>query len=1192
VNTLGTGPGDQVVANREDRDEVERWTRAGGGTGMDRVDGKLVVSVTDLVGHLACEHLSVLDFAALDGSLRKPVRDDPELEVLQRRGLEHEAAYLASLADAGLSVVEITEPADDVDRLVALRRREANTVATMRAGIDVVFQATFLDETADVAWRGHADFLRKVEHPSALGDYSYEPEDTKLARHVKPSAILQLCHYAEQVERIQGVAPEQIHVVLGGRHRESVRLADVAAYHRVARARFLAALAEQRVTYPLPVEHCSVCRWVEGCEQRREDDDHLCRVATLTREQAHKLETAGVGTLASLAASPDTLAVSGIGTATLARLRQQARLQAARKTGQAPPVELIIPVEADRGLAALPEPDPGDLFYDIEGDPYVASAGIEYLHGVGRVEGDRFEFQALWAHTAAQERRAFEELIDLIVEQRRLYPLMHVYHYAPYEPNALGRLMGRYGTREAELDDLLRGGVFVDLYRVVRQGLVIGSPSYSLKKLEPLYMDARTGEITDAGSSIVEYERWLQTGDQQILEDIEAYNREDIESTWRLRDWLEGRRRELVATGHEVFRPAGRALEEDVETPAEIQTEEDALVDRLLEGRVDSPTDGDDEQVRTRWLMAHLLRWHRREDKPEWWRYFDRILSCDEADLIADTEAIAGLHPVGDPTPDKKSLIWRYKFDPDQEHKLHAGARVLDPATERVKYDTGQKIPGPGTLVSVDPAKGTLQLRRGATSAAPHPSALIPDGPIPTIEQRASLRRVADALLDHGIDAPGPAEAARQLMAGRPPRVDGVRQGDPLRLGGESTLDAAIRLGLGLERSCLPIQGPPGSGKTYTAARVIMALVADGRRVGITANSHAVISNLLTCVTEEAAEQNIELRAMQKISTGDEGVDHPSVRTTKSNDDVEAAVAAGRVDVVAGTAWLFAREAMTGAVDTLVVDEAGQLSLANVLAVTPSASNLILVGDPRQLAQPSKGTHPEGAGVSALDHVLAGAATMPEHLGLFLDHTWRLHPEICAFVSEQVYDGRLESEAHCTIQRIDDGPIAGGSGLRWLGVQHEGNRTSSAEESEAVARVFEALLGRTSTDHTGLRAPLDIDDILVVAPYNAQVHLLTQRLPTGARVGTVDKFQGQEAPVVLVSLTASSAEDVPRGMEFLYSRNRLNVAVSRAKALCVMVGSPSLLSVRCRTVDQMRLANVLCRYVELAKEITRATPLN
>lgn len=1154
---------------------------------MDRTGGKLIVSATDLVGHLACEHLSALDLEALDGGPNKPTREDPELEVLQRRGVRHEAAYLASLAAAGLRVAEIAELAAGVDRLAALRRREADTVDAMRAGVDIVYQATFLDETADVAWRGHADFLRKVERHSSLGEHSYEPEDTKLARHVKPSAILQLCHYAEQVERLQGVAPEHIHVVLGGQHRETVRLADVAAYYRAARARFLAALAEERVTYPLPVEHCSVCRWMEACEQRREDDDHLCRVANLTREQARKFESAGIATLAELAASPGTPAVPGVGAATVARLRQQARLQAARKPGQAPPVEPMLPVEADRGLASLPKPDPGDLFYDIEGDPHVGNAGIEYLHGIGWAEGDGFGFQALWAHTAAEERQAFEELIDLIVERRQRHPLMHVYHYAPYEPNALGRLMGRYGTKEAELDDLLRGGVFVDLYRVVRQGLVIGSPSYSLKKLEPLYMDARSGQITDAGSSIVEYERWLQTNDPKILDDIEAYNRADVESTWRLRGWLEERREELLAAGHQVGRPPSRSVAESDESPPETPTAEDDLAALLLDDRVDPPTNTDDEDTRARWLMAHLLRWHRREDKPEWWRYFDRILRYDEADLFDDTEAIAGLRPVGQPIPHKQSLIWRYTFDPAQEHKFHAGAQVRDPATERMKYNTGEKILGPGTLVSIDPAKGTLQLRRKATSTAPHPSALIPAGPIRTVEQRASLRRVAEALLNHGIDGPGPAEAARQLLAGRPPRVAGVHQGDPLRGDDDkSVLDAAIRLARGLERSYLAIQGPPGSGKTYTAAGVIVALVADGRKVGITANSHAVISNLLTCVAEEAVKKDVALRAVQKVSDDDRGVEHPSVRTTTRNDDVEAAVAKGSVDVIAGTAWLFAREEMAGKLDTLVVDEAGQLSLANVLAVAPAASNLILVGDPRQLAQPSKGTHPEGAGVSALDHVLAGEATVPQHLGLFLDRSWRLHPEICGFISEQVYDKRLQSEDCCAVQSVDDGLVVGGAGLRWLEVEHEGNSTSSPEESEALAWVFDDLVGREWTDRDGRSAPLGIDDILVVAPYNAQVNLLSQRLPDGARVGTVDKFQGQEAPVVLVSLTASSAEDVPHGMEFLYSRNRLNVAVSRAKALCVVLSSPSLLAVRCRTVEQMRLANMVCRYVELAKKIT------
>ncbi|MGI8940107.1 MAG: AAA domain-containing protein [Iamia sp.] len=559
------------------------------------------------------------------------------------------------------------------------------------------------------------------------------------------------------------------------------------------------------------------------------------------------------------------------------------------------------------------------------------------------------------------------------------------------------------------------------------------------------------------------------------------------------------------------------------------------------------------------------------------------MLDADENDLYDDTEPISGLVPVGESVPDKQSYVWTYHFDPDQEHKLKEGAPVKDPATERRGLEGGPKASTPGRIVALDSAAGTLGLRRAKRSEAPHPMALIPPGPLKTPEQRASLQRLAQALLDHGVDGAGQGRAARQLLARRPPQVDGVEPGDALRRPDEPTADAAVRLVRGLQGSYLPIQGPPGAGKTYTAAKVIVALVSEGKQVGITANSHAVIGNVLKAALKEAAEQGVAIRAMQKPGD-DGGVDNPSVEPV-DNPTIEAAVAAGEVDLIAGTPWLFSRLGLADTLDTLVVDEAGQLSLANVAAVAPSARNLVLVGDPRQLAQPSKGTHPEGAGASALDHVLDGAATVADEEGLFLDRTWRLHPKITAFISEQVYDGRLRSQGHCARQTVADGPVVGGFGLRWCGVTHEGNRTSSTEEAGAVALVYEALIGRPWTDGDGEQQTIGADDILVVAPYNAQVRLLTEALGEGARVGTVDKFQGQEAAVVIVSLAASSAEDIPRGMEFLYSRNRLNVAVSRAQALAVMVASPTLLSVRCHSVAQMKLANVLCRYAEMATPV-------
>lgn len=1149
-------------------------------------DGQLVLSASDLVGHLLCPHLTSLALEGARGNRRILERTDPELEVLASRGLAHEAAYLDGLERSGLSVARIDDSAGSSHDL---RDAAARTLAAMQEGVDVVFQAAFVDDTIPgIVWRGHADFLRRVERPSSLGPHSYELEDTKLARHVHPSAVLQLCHYAEHLERLQGTATEWIHVVLGNSTRESLLLRDFAAYYRAAKSRFVdVCFARSRETYPLPVAHCAVCRWEAECDAQRRTDDHLCLVPSLTRDQARKLtERAGISTVAKLAEGIAGMGPIGIGAATLERHARQARLQVQHQSASsaAPPWELYEPPDRDRGLGALPPPDAGDVFFDIEGDPFVDEAGLEYLFGVGWTEGVSFAYRAYWAHNPADERRAFEELIDWLLERRATWPGMHVYHYAPYEPAALGRLMGRYATREEELDRLLRGRVFVDLYRVVRQALVIGSESYSLKKLEPLYMAGRTDEIADAASSIVAYERWLNTADPSILDELERYNRTDCESTWRLRDWLEDRRSDAEAEYRSPVPRPPMPEETPPEGVAAHSTEVSELVDRLTAGISEPPDASSPPELRSRWLLANLLDWHRREAKPEWWGYFHRVLDCTDDDLFDDTEAVAGLEYDDIVATIKKSYVHRYRFDPDQEHKLQVGMGPLDPASERRELLDGEKTPDPGTVVDIDPVEGWLCLKRGATSTAPHPSALIPPGPISTTSLRDALARFGRWVADGDIDAAGPFRAARDLLLRLPPRVSGSEVGSVLQVGGEDSLEAVVRLTGALDGGCLSIQGPPGSGKTYIAARVIVALTASGHSVGISANSHAVIKHLLAEVMSAARDQGVTVRAIQKISDDEDGCTDADVKCTKSNDAVAAALADGDVNVVAGTAWLFSRADLYDAVDHLIVDEAGQLSLANVCAISGAARNLVLIGDPQQLAQPSKGTHPRGAEVSALEHALDGADTIPPDRGLFVENTRRLHPEICAFVSEASYDGRLRPVAGLEHQCIADGPMVGSAGLRWHPIEHSGNRTSSLEEAGAIADIYSVLLGRAWTDVDGNALPLTTDDIVVVAPYNAQVHVLGSVLPAGARVGTVDKFQGQEAAAVFVSLAASTAEDIPRGMEFLYSRNRLNVAVSRARALCVLVASPALLEPRCRSVNQLRLANGLCRFVELANQ--------
>lgn len=1123
-------------------ENLSRFLSQGVGTvqRVQSLDGRLVLSPTDLVGHLACAHLTQLELRAARGELVRPDRVDPELDIIRKAGLEHETEHLATLEEEGrtIAVIECGKGLD------GLEQAALDTRAAMAAGVEVVYQAAFFDGT----WMGLADFLEKVDVPSDLGPWSYEPVDTKLARRVKASAVLQLCEYARGVAGVQGVQPANVHVITGDRERHTIRLADADAYERRVRADLERAVRTgDRVTYPEPCNHCGICRWQDDCVAVRRADDHLSLVAGLRRDQARKLHTVGITTLTELAWSdPSRLDELKMSDQSKERLHAQARLQLQQRATGVPTYELLLP-DAGRGLSLLPEPSPGDVFFDIEGDPFAGENGLEYLFGLVTVDTGEPVFTPLWSHSPDEEKESFEDLVDLLIERLERWPEMHVYHYAAYEPNALKRLMGQHGTREEEVDALLRSEVFVDLFRVIRQGVRVSEESYSLKKIEHLYLPpaARATAVADGGSSIVAYEEWLDTREQQLLDDIGEYNRVDCESTWLLREWLEARRVEAGATERPSIKSAAAG---DAQTAFEEQVA--AVAERLTDAVPLDPGRRTDEQ-RASWLLAQLLSWHRREAKPEWWAHFNR-LSLGEEDLVDDTDSIGGLTYLGVVGKDKKSLLHEYRFPPEQEHKIREGHRPHDPRTQKPA----------GQVAEIDSAAGRLVLSRAESSDVPHPTALIPEPPFNDSVLRKAMVRVGEWVTEHGIDSPAPQwRAVRDLLLQRPPSGSGF--------------------------DILPIQGPPGTGKTYTGARMILDLVAEGKKVGVTALSHKAIGNLLHEVVTAADERGELVGVLQK-ARDEEGCDHPDITCTNSNEEVLEALELGHASVVGGTQWLWSRPDLAGKIDVLVVDEAGQLSLANVVAMGGAPSRIILLGDPQQLSQPSKGIHPEGAGVSALDHLLGDVATVPADRGIFLGTSWRMHPDVCRFVSDAFYESRLSSDPSCAVQGIDDGPWVAGTGLRWAPVVHQDNRVTSAEEVDEVMRGVDALLGRPFTDRHGQRRFLTLDDILVVAPYNAHVARLCEALPDGARVGTVDKFQGQEAPVVLFTMATSSSDDLPRGLDFLLSLNRLNVAISRAQALAVLVFSPALLDVHVRSVRQLVLVNTLCRFTEQA---TRAEPL-
>jgi uncharacterized protein len=1171
---------------------------------MDRIDGTPVYSATDLVAYLACEHLIQLERAALAGLVERPIRDDPELDVIRQRGFQHEARFKADLESKGRTVVTVELDASETDRGEQLRRAADATIELMASGADVIYQATFFDGR----FRGHADFLLRVEskdRPSRWGPYHYEVADTKLARHVKASAVLQICSYVDQLERIQGVRPGFLHVALGGSAGtiETLRVDDYLAYYRSVRDRFIAALDAAApptyppaTTYPEPVDHCDVCRWAAECAIRRRADDHLSLVAGITGRQRRALTERGIATLEALGDTtlPLEPPLPEVSARALGRVHDQARIQLAGRRERALKYELFVPepgqaIEVDRGLASLPPPSPNDLFFDIEGDPYALDDGLDYLFGLLGTDG---EFEAIWSRddtgdfTLDGERRGFERLVDTIIARLDADPTLHVFHYAPYEPTALKRLMGRYGTRETEVDRLLREGVLVDLLRIVRQSLRASVESYSIKKLEAFYGFEREIDLRDAGSSIVAFEQWLQLGEGERpvathLERIEDYNRDDVVSNRRLRDWLEERRAELERrTGQAVPRPVAR----DAELPPEV-TEQQARVEALalrLAGPEVVPTDPTlrtDAQQAT-WLLAQLLGWHRREDKSMWWE-FHRLMDLTPEQLVDEDDPIGLLEPIEVVDHGRRGKqVWRYRF-PAQDYDV--GLRtVYDPANKQDRPNDSPFKWATGEVVAIDAAERTIDIRRAPFD--PHPRAVVPLNYIGTKDLQVSLYELGEWVADHGIRADGPGRAARELLCRIPPRVGGWLDED-LRRPGERDLDAARRLAVVLDNTTLAIQGPPGSGKTYAGARMIGSLLADGKRVGITGLSHKVIGNLLGKVLEASATEGFDVRPVQKAKD-EQGVDDERVTVTDDNKVVAERLRDGRSNLAAGTPWLWANPRMIDAVDVLFVDEAGQISLANVIANARATNSIVLLGDPQQLDQPLQGSHPPGADRSALAHVLGEAATMPPTQGLFLETTWRLHPDLCDFTSEVFYENRLEPEAHLVDQRVRSRTaVADGAGPRRVVVATVGADNRSPAEADDVAALASAIVdgGTTWTDEGGTTRPVGWEDVLIVAPYNAQVGEIRRRLPREARVGTVDKFQGQEAPISIYSMTTSTPELAPRGMDFLYSRHRLNVATSRARCVAVMVASPDLFRVRARSPEQMRLANAFCRFAELAR---------
>jgi uncharacterized protein len=1064
--------------------------------------------------------------------------------LLMDKGMVHERAYLDRLAAEGRSVFEVPGRATR-ETFADWTARVAGVLAE---GHDVVYQYPMVHD----GLRGVADFLVRVPEPSALGAFSYEPVDAKLARaEAKPGHVLQLCFYADALGAAQGRRPRRIHLHLGSGLDETVRLRDVDAYWRRIRdqLRRVVDAAGDPDTTPERCSHCAFCEFADLCEAEWRAQDALHFVAGIRTTDIADLRTVEVTTMAELASRAGN--VEGMQPERLTVLRDQARLQRAAAAGQPPPFELLaLGEDADPYRTRLPVPDDGDVFLDYEGHPFWTPArGLFFLFGVLSKDPATAEwrYEATWAHNPSGEAHATRELIDWIAARRAVFPAMHVYHYNHTERSALERLAAEHGAGEQELADLLAHGVFVDVFDVVRRRLVVGAESYGLKTLELLAGYERSHDIDRGAGAVVEYDEWCRDGDPGRLARIARYNEDDVRATLAVREWLVG----------------GPLGGDDPRPVIDPDDDSDDTVDDLVAALVAT---GEDWKV----LLGQLLEYWNREGRAHWAQHA-ALLDTDLADQLAHPEVIAGLEHVGTRPPAGRQRDERavFRFPPQT-----LGPDLSDGNKPTLMFPAGSDtiVSVSADAVDVDAGELVVGWSTKAAEAGVYPTAMVLNDWVSPHPKPDALREFAQRAVEGGSDPADPVRVA--LLRRELPRFRHGR--GPVDGRFSPAVVDIVEVAPELDNSYLAIQGPPGTGKTYTGAHIIQRLVADRKRVGVTAFSHAAIDNLL----REAARHTPSLRILRQNGPPQDpaaALPNATYNATRAKWD------SGEHDVIAGTSWLFARADMraTPAVDVLIIDEAGQMGLADALAAMSSAHNVILLGDPLQLAQVSLAVHPGEAGASVLEHVLGpDQATIPDRHGVFLDTTRRMHHDVCDFLSTHIYDGRLHAHPDCAHQSVGRQ-----TGLRWILADHHGCSTASEEEAALVASTIRSLIGQTWRNAEQAERPLRAEDVMVVAPYNDHVDLLQATFAAdpalaAVRVGTVDKFQGQEAPVVLFSMATSTGDDMPRTADFLFSRNRLNVAVSRARALAYVVCTDQLLDARARTVDEMRLIGTLCAFVE------------
>jgi len=1174
-----------------------------------------IITPTQLSLFATSELGAQLEELVIRGKFTDKIPEKSELEKqLIKDGEKHERILIESFEEGNNNVVKIGD--------FPSNQRIKETINAMKNGAPYIYQASL--ENSEM--QGSADILRRTNQPSKLGDWSYIPIECKLSSKSKTTFIVQSCAYCDLLESIQGIKADYFELYLGGKNLKKFETKKYWSWYTFLKKRykiFLNNFNEEIQPQLIPDNHG---KWTDYVNEKLKGMRDLIIVAGMTKYQRIKLIKNDIKNIDDFAALKSNNKIFGSKKDTLRNLYNQAKVQCLKKKSDSKPnLEPRIWSDVDenniKNKNILPLKNKGDIWFDMEGfHDSVTGLKLEYLFGACYENNGNIEFEKWWAHNDQQEGKAFEDWTKWVEERRKDYPELHIYHYGNYEKDAMRKLQQKHPNSSAVgiIDDWLRDGLLINLLDICKRAFFLGEESYSIKNVEKLYKGKRKTEITTAADSVVAYQQFLESGEKKetkespLLQNIEKYNKDDCESTEELHRFLLDLKREYKEINLFFENKIDAKISKDKEPNSydeidQISSDIFNQIPKILRDLDDDyKINGESNSLmdigplgltwKSQRVLSQLLRFHSNEAKNLWWRYFDRQ-NADIFELEKDSESIHEAIYIGKKKDkDRKLELYNFKFEPFPNSKLQSD--FLDGGLEMEIQQTGLSL----TVQKLEEESGIISFKHQEKKCENWEKKnkkikFFEIEEFPGLLKNCSLikkeRDLGKTLIERLLPQ---AEAWIKNKESFPPSLKRLleRQGNNeliklnkiLKDSNSGFANHITEYMNSQNSNILAIQGPPGTGKTTLTAEVIIGLGLKGKRIAISANSHPAIDNLLIKIKTISKIKSIDLIVVKSDNS------KSSERKKKLQDNSIMTINSKKIEnemtIVGGTTWAHSVNESINKYDVLVIEEAGQMSLANTAVIARCAKSIILVGDQQQLSQPNRASHKFGGGLSALEYWMNNEKVVPNNLGIFLEKSWRMEPSIAKIVSDLFYDGKLKSHINNKINKISwkvhvqssNGSLIPNQGFHFENVPHFGNSQTSKEEALKIKDIVEKLNGSRYeyfSEGKMLSGKITFKEILVIAPYNAQVNLLKNYLKDKARVSTVDKFQGQEAPVSIFSLTASSGHDAPRGLDFLLQPNRLNVAISRAKCLSIIVGSNHLSSTMVKSINDAELINTFCK---------------